>query len=461
MMLLAQFEIITTILSKYTESMGFGQLSALFGVLVLTGYIVATQNTRLALLVLLTLSLFTTADNSAIASAASLGRWFFLGLAALTALMRPAPVDGGTLGLLGAYAIINLVGMLYSESLENGLVRAIFYILAIPAFLMCFGRARNGPDDLLKFLRTISVVGVILAVVHVFFIAGGGGSGISRFKSFFTSPQTMSMATTTVTIPMIWLLLSKQAAGWFWPVAGAVLVNLLCMIASTQRTGLFSLGGAVVVMLFFFRARGALIALLVGGGFFVVALPLLGKLVDADFLADRLGSLDSTGRSEIWAAAFERAMESPVLGWGSGSASAWSERNFAKKFHQAYLQAFFDGGLVGISVFMALVIRGIWLSYRVTKAKDEKIRVIGIYTLAATLAVAAQGIVETSLADTTNETATLFYLSLGISAAALQMSRYANTSPTSTPAGRAPAVALPQPRRLPPNHYANPGGIAN
>lgn len=462
MLLLAQFEVIQQIVGGYLDTLGPAQFAGLFLVLCVTAYIIAGARTHLALLILLTLSLLTTADNRALASSAQLGRWYFLFLAGFTALMRPAPGDVVTLSVLAAYAVFNLVGIVLTTSIEQGLVRAIFYIVAVPAFTYSMGAARFKLDDLVLLLRRASIVGVILAVMHVIFMAiFGGGTGIARFKSFYTSPQTMSLATAAITLPMIWLLISKSAGKWFWIILGATMINILVMIASTQRTGLFSLAISSMILLGFYRARGALIAI-GGGGIFAVALyPLIGMLVSTDFLAERLTSLDTQGRFEIWQIAWEKSLESPLIGHGTGAATDFSEKNFGKKFHQAYLSALYDGGIIGLVLFVAIIGRGLLVSWTLRKSKDERHRAIGAFGVASIFQVASQGFAETALADTTNETATLFYITLGIVSAALTMRAAEATrqaAPRTAPAAAPGFARVGGQAALPPNHYSLASG---
>lgn len=421
-MLLAQFEVITQILSGYAENLGVVELLALFVVLAVTVYVLAGARTDVAIVCLLTLSLLTTADAKGLAHTATLGRWYFLFLAAISALLRPGPGDGGLIGLLSAYAAINVVGLVYGPSFENGLVRALFFLAAIPAFMLSLGPPRFTMDSLIKFIRMIAVVGIVLAALHTWFILiAPQGGGISRFKSFYTSPQTMSLATAAVTLPMVWLLLSKSAGRWFWPVLFGALVNVVVMVASTQRTGLFSLGGATVLMLIFYRSRGLLIALGAAAAFGLIAMPIVRYLVASPLLTERLTSFDPAGRSEIWSVAFAGAMENPITGHGSGAGTYFSETNFGKKFHQAYLQVFYDFGIPGLLVFLALIGRGVFIAWTLARDHDPKRKAIGVFLIAGIAQVCAQGLFETSMADTTNETATLFFISLGVAAGAARM----------------------------------------
>jgi len=458
MLLLAQFEVIQQIVTGYVNTLGPGQFAALFVLLCLTAYIVAGARTKLALVCLLALALLTTADNKAVASSAQLGRWYFLFLAAFTALMRPAPSDFLSLALLAAYATFNLLGILLTTSIEQGLVRAVFYVVAIFAFLYSLGTARYKIEDLISLLRQMAIVGVLLSLAHLASIVLlPGATGIGRFKGFFVSPQPMSLATAAVTLPMIWVLLSKAAGRWFWVILAATLVNVTVMIASTQRTGLFSLAASTVALLAFYRARGALLAIGGTGIFALVLYPLIGTLVSTDFLSERLSSFDTQGRYEIWQIAWEKSLESPLIGHGTGSATDFSETTFGKKFHQAYLAALYDGGIIGLALFMSLIARAFMVSFVLRRSPDERHRAIGAFGVASTLQAFIQGLAETALADTTNETATLFYITFGIVSAALTMRAGATVQPRQV-ASAAATPAIGAKTALPPNHYSLVGG---
>lgn len=419
--LLAEGSLVGRILSRFAESMGLLQLILIVGVLAVVIYIVLARKTMTALLFVVVLSLLTSTRSDEVSSLAQLGRWGFVLMAALCAMMVRGAAHEGILALTGIWLALNVVGCLYSPGLEIALARTLYFFLAIPAFILSMGPPAQTQQSMMKLMRQTAIVGLLLAFAHVFFIAvAPRGGGIDRFNSFYSSPQPMSLATCTVTLPMIWLVLSGRAKKLLIPMIVGILINLTVIIASTQRTALFSLGGATIVLLYFYRSRGAMLAMVGGFVIAVVAWPIITFLVSKDFLVQRLGNLESEGRSKVWAVAFEEAMKSPLVGQGNGAATEFGQNTFSKKFHNAYLAVFFDLGIVGLTIFVLMISVGTFLAWKITLSREPDRRALGVLLFASLLQVAAQGIVETGLADTANQTATQFYLSLGMVAALMK-----------------------------------------
>lgn len=422
LLLAAEGSVVTRILNRFAENMGFLQLMLIVGVLAVVLYIILARRTMAALLFVVALSLLTSTRSDEISSIAQLGRWGFVAMAAACALMMRGATHDGLVGVTAIWATLNVVGCAYSPNLEVAAFRTLYFLLAIPAFMISMGSPAQNMTAILKLVKHTGMVGLLLAVAHVFFIAvAPAGGGISRFGSFYSSPQPMSLATCAVTLPMVWLVLSGRAGKLLTPLVIGILINLTVIVASTQRTALFSLGGAIVVMLYYYRSRGAMLALVGGVGLAVVAWPIITFLVSKDFLAQRLGNLESEGRMRVWSYAFQEAMKSPIIGRGNGAATDFGQDVFNKKFHNAYLAVFFDLGIVGLSVFVLMIVMGVYLAWRLTQSRDPDRKALGVFLLAALLQVAAQGVVETGLADTANQTATQFYLSLGMVAALIKM----------------------------------------
>lgn len=423
MLSLAQVTALDRILTNFAESLTAWHFLALLGVLGLSLYVMITRKTTVALLMLFCLSLITTVANPAVASGAALGRWYFLALAAFCALQRPGAASSLLVGLMAVWAAMNLFGVMLSPDKTTALIRAAYFIVALPAYMLSLGPPGQSPDSLIRFLRSAALAGVVLAGLHLLFVVViPPGGGLMRFTSFFDRPQTMSLATASITLIMIWTLFSGNAGRYFMLILGGVLVNLVVMIASTQRAGLFSLLGAIAVMLGFYRLRGALLAL-IGGGMIALALgPLIGNLVAENYLEKRLGSLDTSGRSQIWSVGIQESLRSPVIGHGSGAATYFSGVVIGMKFHQAYIATLYDFGLIGLLIFLSLIVATLGGAFQLARRPTPKIKSLGVFCFSAMTMCAVVGLVETGISDTLNQTATLFYIVIGM-VAALQTMR--------------------------------------
>ncbi len=422
MVTLAQQGGIADTLARFMETVGIAHVFGALVVVVLTGLILFFRRADVAVLMTLVLSVSTGFADPAVAQAAYIGRWYFLALAAVLGVTRLTKAYAPIVALAVIWACGNIASIPYSASFEDGIVRASFFILVVPAFMLSLGAPHESLDSLLRLMRWIALCGVLLAGVHVIFmVAAPAGHGVGRFAGAFQSSQSMSISTATVTLPMIWALLTKNAGKWAPLVFAGVLVNLSAMLASAQRTGLFSLGGAILILLCFYRLRGMVTAILASGAIAFLLWPIITYLTSPDVLAQRFSSVESRDRVRMWFHFFEEAMKSPVWGHGSGSATAAGAEVYGLSFHNAYLATLYDLGFLGLGCFAALMAAGMLASLRLSVNKTPQRRALGAFLLASLCQVAVQGVSEVGLANTANHTAMLFYFSLGVAAAASKM----------------------------------------
>ncbi len=419
MWLLAQTGALENVLNKFTENLTAGHIFVLIVVLALSFYVAVARKPLVALLFMYALSLLTASASPAVSGGAHVGRWYFLALAAFIGITGAGRAHSGILALTSAWAGLNLAGIMFTPDLTTGLVRGMYFAMGIPAFLLALAPPNTTPRQIVNFLRGLALVGVGIAVLHVVFIViMPQHGGAQRLAGFFEKAQTMSLATANVTLVMVWALLSKNAGKLWLLILGGLLVNVVVLVASTQRAGLFSLAGATALMMLFYRGRALAIGTLAGGALVMFAGPIIGSLVAQDYLTERLSSLDTTGRSTYWITGIQEGLRSPVIGHGSGAATYFSQVLFGKKFHQAYIAVFYDFGFPGLVVFVVLLAIGATEAYRLTRRRTPLLRGIGVFAFASFALCAAQGLVETGLADTANQTAALYYITLGLASAA-------------------------------------------
>lgn len=414
---------ISDVISRFAGSVGIWHMVGMVILIPVTGYLLLGRRVDLSLTLMFLCSLLTAAGNEAVAGAAFVGRWYFLLISAVLALSCVDLFHKPAVVAVSFWALVNAVGMLYTPAVDSAIARAVFFALTVPGLVLVMTPPRHTVDDILRLLKRMAIIGVVLAGVHLIYVViAPQGGGTARFKSAFSSGQVMSLATAAGTLPMIWALLSKNAGKWAPVFLVGTLINLLVMIASTQRTAMFSLAGAVVVILAYYRSRGVIIALLTGAGLAVIAWPIIVFLVDERFLMDRLSNFESAGRTRYWEWGIIEGLKHPFLGHGSGAGQAETSIRFGMKFHQAYISVFYDFGFVGLIAFLSMIGLAFWTSLRLSwRGHAPKTRAIGVFLLANVLMCVAQGFAETGLSDTANQTAIMFYLGIGLASSVTYM----------------------------------------
>ena len=192
---------------------------------------------------------------------------------------------------------------------------------------------------------------------------------------------------------------------------GTLLVTLIpaymMMVEGARRwarAGWLVALAAVALMLLMTGSRGSMVGLLAGGGavafayrrhfdrrrvrwWLVLSLTVLLPLMlvvgwqFVQMLADRIaiqasGPLGhvSSGRTDLWADAFNAMMESPwtaITGFGWGG---WDNQNFSYVAHNNYLAYWFDLGLVGLTGLLCLIIGPMLVARRAVAAAQPGVR---------------------------------------------------------------------------------------
>lgn len=421
---LAQVTTVLEVFELFGEAVGYvpALLIIMLG-LAVGASLLLSQRMDLAILGLVAASVLTGLANPVVANVATFARWFFLVAAAGLAVMRPGQRYYVPIVLLMAlWVAINAITTTYTPAVQLGVVRTVFFALVLPGLIIALGPPAFTLDQLVVFLRRIALVGVGLSLVHLAGMAFGPAAwGTLRYKGFFAAPQIMSMATTSVTLPIIWALLSRNAGRWGKVFTAALLINLMAMIASTQRTGLMTLAGATLLMLSFYRARGLAYLMLAVLFTVIVGWPIISILTPQKLLKERLLSMEAQSRMEFWRKAYDKASDSPIIGYGNGSSTLQGQIWFRRTFHSSYLEIFYSMGIVGLVTFLPLIGVGALTALRLTRSITPQRRALGVYLFAAFAMVTVQGITESSLWATANETAVLFYIALGLTSSATKI----------------------------------------
>jgi O-antigen ligase len=117
----------------------------------------------------------------------------------------------------------------------------------------------------------------------------------------------------------------------------------------------------------------------------------------AQFVKRRFTNLETTGRAEIWLDALSMCLKRPFLGYGSGGSQILGS------FHNAYLTAWYEGGLAGLILFGgAFVVMALRELKLVVQQKHEEILDLARLLLGLTLASIAAGFFESKLVSPSN-----------------------------------------------------------
>ncbi len=255
------------------------------------------------------------------------------------------------------------------------------------AFLfVCYLCVQYGPDRAAWAVATASSIMCLVSLWVYFAIPSFGrmsdwlGSEFvvtARLQGVFGSSNGAGMASAASLFLILTFLPSAPARARIWKYVGAS-AAFLCLVLSNNRMALFAL--LVSTMTFYVLTgpvarKGLLVAAV---GLFVASC--------AALFTDELVSLVSrsstetevltlTGRTRIWPVVLELWRQSPLFGYGYGSALYILPVHpdlfrAAAHSHNLYLEQLFSGGVIGLGLFVCSVIVTIVVAWRTGAARE-------------------------------------------------------------------------------------------
>lgn len=172
-----------------------------------------------------------------------------------------------------------------------------------------------------------------------------------RFLGVYKDPNyVMAYIIPTIFI-VIFKIIKNKKQRYLNIMCCAVLV--MAMLATGSRSAIVALVGALFVMLLFVKmnARTKMRMLMLLGAVGMVAVVIVLTVIPTH-VVERLFSLDSGGRFELWGAALTALKENPLLGGGMNAASMQSSTLVGLDSHNVYLDILCGGGIIGTFVFV-------------------------------------------------------------------------------------------------------------
>jgi O-antigen ligase len=247
--------------------------------------------------------------------------------------------------MFGAFAISSAMFIPVAPSPMYGLQFSFLLFVASVPMSMSLANYLNSEQRIHFVLRLIMLAAGLYALLG-FATLSTLRSG-SRFSGV-SSSAPLFVITGGLLLPVaLWSAFNDRSKRWrvYGMIVGAM-IAMLCLI-SGQRTGTFAGFIACTPLL----VRLGLRRLVVGFFLAIAAVVLLAVVIaqfpeQAEFIQSRFTSIDFTGRESRWSRAIELCLKSPMLGHGPGASSG---TGFG--FHNAYLMAWYDGGIVGLLFF--------------------------------------------------------------------------------------------------------------
>jgi len=384
-------------LARIVDATG-GAALPLMAVMMLVLVLLVILNKRMALVFLYWVALmFSGHANETLDSGSTLFRWLIVVLLSGTIVFGVAK-PGLPATMLGLCGLLGLVTSFYSPVFFFGLQRAT--LLGMSAVVMMGAIAHSIQST--KDVRTFYKLCLVAAGVYVLLGMASLGSlreGM-RFAGAAGRKASLFGLTGGILLPIaLWAVLNPRMKTWRWYGAAVLALIAMLLVLSTQRTGTFMGLIACTPLLARFRLRRLLMGLLAAGLVgFVLWMALQAFPKQAEYVHERFGTLDPTGRTLRWKAALDVCLERPYLGHGMGSSGVTGV-----SFHNAYLVAWNDVGIGGLALFGGAILMMVFQSLRLLRRqKGEETQMLGRLALGISLGCLAGAFFEEGLFSPSN-----------------------------------------------------------
>jgi len=219
--------------------------------------------------------------------------------------------------------------------------------------------------NLIYWIKLILVSSIIpFIMVYIDYLRGGGMHG--RVQGAFTHPNILAFY--SVFIVTVCIIILKQSKKYnFSPKARTavkiLIINALIILVLTEtRSAWVALWGFLFLYGLIRNRRVLLLAILLP--VLALAIPKVQeRVVDLTHgnVAGGYRKLNSFAwRLEMWKTALPEAMKRPIGGWGLASFQPYSAKYFTNKqvaglgAHNAFLEQFFECGIIGLIAFISL-----------------------------------------------------------------------------------------------------------
>ena len=290
---------------------------------------------------------------------------FYITLLMLPVIMLPAVLAGNVTGLIyGAFIWFVLVFMLYVSANTT---------LWFTSNLM----------DILLLLSVVSaVVGLIQLPLGIRFLG--------RIPSIYDNPNYYGYAIEIFILAALYQYSHKGKSIYLFLAAGNLLCNLMC----DCRTALPAIALSATVFIFMKLKKAWLLGIAAAAAaLFTAVLRLIPSLAPRLSMEALMRSL--ANRTRYWGNAAEWFLQKPVFGYGASGYSMLSEAHGEKVLvhaHNLPLNILLDFGIVGMTAFIALVLRLIFPVFR--KQEKKTLSDVGYLIISVLIATLVHGITD-------------------------------------------------------------------
>ena len=409
----------------------FAQLNPLeITLLVLAGalavYFLATRRLNLMVFILVLSAALVGTTIPVLENIAALSRWLAILMLFLAGILQSrVRISVGFL-LFWGYVALGILFLFWADDLSWQLQRGVLLLVVVIALPLAYSAVTY--QTLKSTLTAIAVAAAIYALLN-FVSLPGSLEQATRYSGFSSGAPTFVIVLGGLLPFALWGAWQAEAKLIRVACALGVLLGIVTLLFSGQRAGTIAGLIALVPFVMIFPQRKTLAWF----GILLVLLSLLTFLLLQQTSADRLNFLLSrysfssglSYRDLIWNAAFSKIAENPFWGRGIGA----SETVMSYSFHNAYLEVWYNTGLLGLFLFLTAQAYFFYRVYYLSRiSKDPETRPFLALSLGYMLGFVVVCMFESTGAGASNLNLILFLL-LGVFLTNPQLAKAARLQP--------------------------------
>jgi O-antigen ligase len=386
-------------LSGFIETFGAFGLILMFFVTCIIVAIALWRGPGLMLFVLFLTYATGSISQSGIIFVSTLVRWLFLFLLGFMIFRKHFPMEF-TLIFIVLYLLFGSLGNVRSPAFVWTIQQTVLLAMTI----LFIPIAVSGYISDLNKIAVIFKMGIVAVTVWV--ISNMVFLGEFRYvaKQRFTSSEEVGAGTVAYAgaffAPMIvWGILQNRYKLWKLYSVLLIIPFLMILLVGAVRSVLFGL--VLIASMPILISKFRLSKLIINFGVFSLLLivSVYGLFIffpeKATFLFERIWSTSTASRIYVWIWMFNQCLNDPIWGHGIGAGEIASLTGFGMYLHNAYLQVWYNSGILGLLSIMVFYVIYIFKSFRLIFLNPTaEIREYACICLGYILGILATGMFE-------------------------------------------------------------------
>jgi O-antigen ligase len=257
-----------------------------------------------------------------------------------------------------------------ADAFGQGLVFVLFYMGLIIGGRKILGDARGRET----YTKTLALFTIIMTCVQVPFFSSVSEKG--TFIGCFQTGVGMMLLGTFGVIILVWFgMRQKVGSILFIFLMGFAGLTLIFTILSGGRTALGGVAAGILIVLSRKLKRNAIVLIGVSLLLVPVGLKIMTSFSSFERAKGKIFSQVSSGRTDLFARAFDEIKQRPLYGWGTGESAVKSHTETGMGYHNSYLEFGVDHGiffgLLMLVIFAWFPLRGMLL---MRSCHDEELK---------------------------------------------------------------------------------------